>query len=242
MLGREQRLVEALVHLADTLVSEFDVFDLFYHLVESLPELVDVTGAGLVLADDQRELHVMAVTSEKVRALELLQIQSGEGPCIDAFASGEIVTASLNGSTASKRWPTLAGAARQEGFASIVAVPMRLRDDLLGSLNLFRSDHGDLVPEEITAARALADIASIAILQDRAAHDSAILVDQLQLALNSRVVIEQAKGVAAERLGLDVEEAFARLRRYARTQNLTLRQVASDLVSGALDPGDLVGD
>ena len=242
MLGREQRLVEALVHLADTLVSEFDVFDLFYHLVESLPELVDVTGAGLVLADDQRELHVMAVTSEKVRALELLQIQTAEGPCLDAFATGEIVTASLNGSAAAKRWPTFAGAARQEGFASIVAVPMRLRDDVLGALNLFRSDHGDLVPEEITAARALADIASIAILQDRAAHDSAILVHQLQLALNSRVVIEQAKGVAAERLGLDVEEAFARLRRYARTQNLTLRQVASDMVSGALDPGELVGD
>lgn len=242
MVAQEQRLVEALVHLADTLVNDFDIFDLFYHLVESLPELVDVAGAGLLLGDPQGELHLMAVTGEKVRTLELLQIQRSEGPCFDAFATGEIVVAPFDGSAATNRWPTIAAAARQEGFGSIVAVPMRLRDNLLGSLNLFRIDHGDLKPDEIAAARGLADIASIAILQDRAAHDSAILVEQLQHALNSRVVIEQAKGVAAERLGVGVEQGFAQLRNYARNHNLTLMSVANEVISGALDPRDLRGD
>ena len=239
---REQRLVETLVYLAGTLVQDFDVVDLFVHLVEVIPELVDVEDAGLLLADGDGALQVVAVTEEHIRALELLQGQTTDGPCFDAYESGEMVMSSLDDPTASERWPDFVRLARAEGYMSVVSLPMRWRDSVLGALNMFRVDEEDLDHEGLVAARALADIASIAILQDRAAQDTDTLVDQLQTALNSRVAIEQAKGVIAQQLGVDMQVAFARLRKYARDRNLTLRQVSGDVVSGTLDPQVLPGE
>ena len=240
MTSREQRLVETLILLADTLVGDFDVLDLFYILVDSVPDLIDVDEAGLLLADEEGDLRVLAVTSESVRTIELLQIHTSSGPCFDAFASGEIVMASFNQPAAMDRWPVFAGAALEAGFGSIVAIPMKLRDHALGALNLFRVSEDDLPDEELTAAKALTDMAAIAILQNRAAHDSDVLVNQLQQALNSRVIIEQAKGVIAQKMDVDMEKAFAHLRNYSRNHNVILRKVAEDIVSGALDPTQLL--
>ena len=240
MASREERLIETLINLADTLVGDFDVLDLFYVLVDSVPDLVDVDEAGLLLADEQGDLRVMAVTSESVRTIELLQIHTSSGPCFDAFASGEMVMASFNEPAAMDRWPVFAGAALEAGFGSIVAIPMKLRDHALGALNLFRVNENLLPDEELAAARALTDMAAIAILQNRAAHDSDVLVNQLQQALNSRVIIEQAKGVIAQKMDVDMEKAFAHLRNHSRNHNVILRRVAEDVVSGALDPTQLL--
>jgi transcriptional regulator with GAF, ATPase, and Fis domain len=240
MASREQRLIETLILLADTLVGDFDVLDLFYVLVDSVPDLVDVDEAGLLLADEEGDLRVMAVTSESVKTIELLQIHTSSGPCFDAFASGEMVMASFSEPAAMDRWPVFAGAALEAGFGSIVAIPMRLRDHALGALNLFRASEDYLPDEEVAAARALTDMATIAILQNRAAHDSDVLVNQLQQALNSRVIIEQAKGVIAQKMDVDMEKAFAHLRNYSQNHNVILRRVAEDVVSGVLDSTQLL--
>lgn len=236
MVSREQRLAETLVRLADTLVRDFDVVDLFHQLVESVPGLVAVEEAGLLLADGHGDLQVMAASSESVRIIELLQVHASRGPCFDAFETGEMVMSSFYDAAAVDRWPAFVESARAGGFGSILAVPMRVRGTVLGALNLFRVDREELAGEDVVAAKALADIATIAILQDRAAHDSTVLVDQLQHALNSRVIIEQAKGVLAEKMHVDMDESFALLREYARNHNLTLRKVAEDVASGTLDP------
>lgn len=242
MGSREQRLAETLVNLADTLVRDFDVFDLFYLLVESVPDLIDVQEAGLLLVNGRGDLQVMAVTSERVKTIESVQIRTSNGPCFDAFESGDIVVSSLTTPMAMDRWPRFVEAALDAGFGSIVSIPMRLRDRVLGALNLFRVRQDHLAHEEIVAAKALADMASIAILQDRAAHDSDVLVGQLQEALDSRVVIEQAKGVIAQRMGVSMEEAFAWLRSYARNHNVLLRNAADDVITGTLDPARLAND
>lgn len=232
----EQRLVETLVHLADTLVKDFEVIDLLYHLVEQAPELVDSDEAGLLLIDENGELQVVAVTTESVRLIELLQLHQREGPCWDAFESGAYVASTLSDQRALERWPSFVDSARNAGFEAVTALPMRLRERVLGGLNLFSKEAKVLESRDLMAAQALADVATIAILQHRAAEDSSLLVGQLQTALNSRVKIEQAKGVIAEKLSVGVDEAFVFLRRYARSSNSSLRQTAEEIVAGDLDP------
>lgn len=237
MTARETRLAEIFIGLADTLVTDFDVTDLFYHLVESCTEVVDVDHVGLVLADPLGTLHVVATTSEAAQGVELLQLKYEEGPCFDAYQGGErVLVESLRGPQARLRWPTFSQAALEAGIRSVAALPMRLRTKTLGALNLFRQQEGSLSSLELSTAQTLADIASIAILEDRAAHDAQLVIDQLQSALNSRVVIEQARGVIAQRSSLGMDEAFSAMRRYARDHNAQLRAVAEDIVARTLDP------
>jgi transcriptional regulator with GAF, ATPase, and Fis domain len=236
MASSEQRLIETLVFLADTLVKDFEILDLFYHLVDSAPDLVNADGAGLLLANENQELEIMAVTSETVGLIELFQVQQKEGPCYDAFEFGEPIFGSIKDEKADEKWPSFARSARAVGFGSVAAVPLRLRDQVLGALNLFAVQEELIADRDLRAAQALADIATIAILQHKAAQDSTLLVDQLQTALDSRVVIEQAKGIVAQALGVDMDEAFSRLRRYTRDRNEVLRGTAQAIVSGELDP------
>ncbi|HKZ20901.1 MAG TPA: GAF and ANTAR domain-containing protein, partial [Acidimicrobiia bacterium] len=237
MKTREQRLAEIFIGLADTLVTDFDVTDLFYHLVDACTEVVEADHAGLLLTDSSGTLQVVAATSETAQIVELLELKNLEGPCWDAFQSGNAVVAGvIDSPEARARWPVFSEAALDAGIRSAAAVPMRLRAETLGALNLFRSQEGDLSDLEVATARTLADIASIAILQDRAARDAQTVIDQLQGALDSRVVIEQARGVIAEHSGLAMDQAFSALRRYARDQNARLRVVAEDVVARQLDP------
>jgi len=237
---REMSLAETMVELADNLVDDFDVVDLLTLLANRCVDVLDVSTAGLILVVNGR-LRLMASSSEAMRVLEVLELQAEEGPCMDSYRSGRaVVNVDLATAEASARWPRFAPEARAAGFRSAHAVPMRLRGTVLGALNMFRTGVGDLASEDIVAAQALADIATIAILQNRAALQAQIVNEQLSRALTSRIVIEQAKGVLAERASLNMEEAFARLRSYARSNNLRLADVAQDVITGTLSTAELM--
>ncbi|MEV8436758.1 GAF and ANTAR domain-containing protein [Actinosynnema sp. NPDC051121] len=227
----EDRLLEAFVELADTLTEDFDVTDFLHVLVERCVELVGVDAVGLLLADQDGGLRLIATSDERVRLLELFQLQNDEGPCLEAFATGARV-GHPDLRTAGARWPRFAPAAARSGYVAVDAVPMRLRDDVIGALNLFRTRAGELSDTAARTARALVDVATIGLLQERSIRRQEVLTEQLRTALDSRVVIEQAKGFLAQRFGVDVDAAFGVLRRYARSHNLKLSAVATAVTSG----------
>lgn len=236
---REELLAETFVELADTLTDDFDVIDFMHLLVDRCVNLLDVDAAALLLADGQERLRLVATSNEQARLLELFQIQVAEGPCLDSFHAGTRV--SHPDLTANDtRWPRFAEAAGAAGFAAVDALPMRLRSDTIGTLNLFRHGAGELPEAARRTAQALVDVATIGLLQERSIRQQELLAEQLQAALTSRVIIEQAKGLVAERLGVDMEAAFAALRGYARGRNEKLRAVADAVIAGRTSTQDLL--
>jgi GAF domain-containing protein len=232
-MPREAILVRTLVELADTLVADFDVVELLTRLVDRCVQVLDVSAAGLMLAAPEGDLRVMASSSEAMRVLELFELQAAEGPCLDCYRTGEpVVNQDL--AAPDTRWPLFASEALDAGFHSTHALPMRLRGVVIGALNLFNKTTGDLPRADLDAAQALADVATIGILHHRLALEAQTLNTQLEHALNSRIVIEQAKGMVAERTGASLEEAFKTLRDHARSHNLRLADVAHDVVTGTL--------
>jgi GAF domain-containing protein len=237
MPASEALLSQTFVQLADTLVDEFDIIDLLMVLTDRCVELLDAAAAGILLADHEGALHVMASSSEQVRLLELFQLQNLEGPCLDCFSTGY---PAVNQDLAlSQQWPRFAPRALAAGFLAVHALPMRLRDNVIGALNVFLDDRIVATADDLLIAQALADAATIAILQDQAVREAQTVAAQLNGALTSRVAIEQAKGILAERAKVDMQEAFSRLRRYARDHNRELSVVAKELINGTL-PGDAV--
>jgi transcriptional regulator with GAF, ATPase, and Fis domain len=223
-------LSDTFVDLADTMVADFDVIDFLHLLTDRSIVLLSASAAGVMLADPRGELRVAASSTEAAGLLELFQLQNDEGPCLDCFRTGQPVTAAdLTGP--GQRWPRFAAAARQSGFQAVEALPMRLRDHVIGALNLFRAEPSPFRPAELRIGQALADVATIGLLHERNVRRSETVAEQLQAALNSRVVIEQAKGKLAERHGLDMDQAFSVLREYARSENQRLTDVARNLVS-----------
>jgi GAF domain-containing protein len=230
---RETLTASTIVTLIDTLVDEFDVIDVLTILASRSVELLGAAAAGILLADTSGELRVMAASSEQIALLELFQIQNEQGPCMDSYRTGEVVvTTDLR---AQSKWPLFAAESVAAGFPSVCAVPLRLRSVILGCLNLFMSEPLPLSDADIRLARSLADVASIAIVQDQAARDAATREGRLQHALNSRIAIEQAKGMLAEHLSVDMDGAFALLRAFARNHNRGLTEVAESLVAGTLE-------
>lgn len=227
----EVQLGDVFVEMADTLVDDFDVIDFLHVLTERCVQLLGVSAAGLLLTDAQDTLQVVAASSERTRLLELFQLQADEGPCVDCFRSGQPV--SVTDLPAAGRWPRFSAAAAEAGFAAVHAVPMRLRTQIIGALNLFDTAPGALDEDKLRIGQALADVATIGLLQQRAIRRGDILTEQLQTALNSRVLIEQAKGVLAERLGVDMDEAFTLLRNSARNHNRHLSALAQAIVDGS---------
>jgi GAF domain-containing protein len=236
--SREHRLGAVFVRLADTLVGSFDVVALFDDLVNSCVELLGVAASGLMLVDPAGRLRIMASSSERSRLLELLEIQNDDGPCLDCYRGGQPVFAA-NLATENRRWPAFSREAARVGFGSVYALPMRLRDETIGALNLFHREPGALTDAQLRLAQALADVATIGILQQRAVQRGADLADQLQTALNSRLIIEQAKGVLAEREQVDMAAAFELLRGHARRSGRKLSEIAIAVVSGELSSADL---
>src|SRR6201985_290543 len=212
---REQQLTETFVELADTLVADFDVVDFLHGLADRCVQLLGVDAAGLMLADQRGSLRVVASSTEQARLVALFQVQHDQGPCLECFQSGSPVYAA-DLASAAQRWPMLAPAVAGAGFAATQALPMRLRDDVIGAMNLFMRTPRRLDEAGLRVGRALADVATIGLLQERNLRHQEVLAEQLRGALNSRVTIEQAKGVLAERLGLDMEGAFNLLRGQAR--------------------------
>ncbi len=231
--SREREVTQAFVSLASHLANGYDVVDLLNDLTVDCARLLDIASAGLLLADGRGVLHVMAASSERTRQLEVFQLQRAEGPCRDCFLERAAVSVpELVAESA--RWPQFVPAALEAGFASVHALPMRFRDSVLGVLGLFGTTVGALRPEDLTLGQALADVASVALVQDTAATDRTAVNEQLQTALTSRVVLEQAKGVLAQRGELDMPQAFVVLRQFARDHNLRLTKVAQEIVSRAL--------
>lgn len=234
-------LSDTIAELVDTIVSDFDITEIFFRLVDAAVAVVDADEAGLLLTDRTGELGIAATTSASTHLVELLQVQAREGPCFDAYRTGEPVrTGPLDSDHARQTWPEFTPMALSAGFHSVVAVPMRWRDTTLGSLNLFRKGPGRADDREVTAARALADLTTIAVVQAHAVDGAHEVIDQLQNALDTRVSIEQAKGIVAERTKLGMDAAFERIRRHARSSNARLADVAAGIVSGDLDVDSLV--
>ncbi len=234
--GKDVRLAQTFVELADSLVEDFDVVDLMVLLTERCVELLDATAAGLLLADAQGTLHLLAATSEAIETVELFQIQSDEGPCRDCFHLG-LPVSTLNLEEENGRWPRFAPVAAAAGFRAAHAFPLRLRGQVLGAMNLFRTEPVALSDSDVATARALTDVATIAVIQSRSLDDAKVVVDQLQGALQTRIAIEQAKGILAQRLGERPDEAFDRLRRHARNNSTRLGDVAQQVVEGTLQLG-----
>jgi GAF domain-containing protein len=234
-MTREADVVRSLVEMADTLVDDYDVVDLLTGLTDRCVTLLGVSAAGVMLASPSGSLGLVASSSEAMRLLELFELQEQEGPCLDAFRSGGRV-GQEDLQAGSGRWPLFCAAAVRAGFQSAVALPLRLREVTLGALNLLSTTRSPIGEADIIVARAFADLAALSILQHRASTEAQRLNEQLSAALSSRIIIEQAKGVISERAGLDLAEAFARLRGYARNANLPLTEVARAAVNGTLDP------
>ncbi|MFF0818612.1 GAF and ANTAR domain-containing protein [Rhodococcus sp. NPDC003318] len=236
---REEQLLQALVEMTDTLVDDYDVADLLHLLVNYCVELVGASAAGLMLSDQRGSLQVLASSTEQTLLLELFQLQVDEGPCLDAYASGAMVTA-VDLAAEAPRWPTFSRVALEQGFRSVHALPLRLRKQTIGALNLFGTETGALGARELKVARALADAATIGILHERALRRAEVLTEQLQTALNNRVTIEQAKGILAQAGDLDMGAAFEVLRAHSRRTSIRLSSIAHDLVTGVVEPADLL--
>ena len=239
-MTREERIVATFVELADTMIDDFDVVEFLHRLVERSMELLDCAEVGLLLADAAGRLHVMASSSERSEALELLQSQNHEGPCFECYLRAQPVS-SEDLDADRGRWPNFAPAALERGITSVHAIPMRVRGETVGALNLFHSENGPLSERDVPLSQGMADIAAVALLQERAVRETRGIVVQLQAALNSRVLIEQAKGVLAERGHVSVDMAFAGMRAYSRTHNRRLSDVARDVVEGRLAGAELAG-
>jgi transcriptional regulator with GAF, ATPase, and Fis domain len=234
-----EQLADAFVELADTMVADFDVIDFLHMLTERSVQLLGASAAGVLLADPRGELRLVAASTEAARVLELFQLQNDQGPCLDCFRTGQPVAAP-DLTTVQQIWPQFATAAREAGFAAVQALPLRLRTQTVGALNLFQTTTGGLGQEDVRVGQALADVATIGLLQQRSTRHSETLNEQLQGALNSRVLIEQAKGKLAERAGLDMDQAFTTLRAYARNHNLRLSDLAQAFIDGTT-PADFPG-
>jgi GAF domain-containing protein len=234
--SREAGLLEAFAGLADTLVADYDVVEMLQVLVDTCRQVLDVTAVGLLLADpDSGALDLVASTSEESRIVETLQLGAEAGPCVECYGTGRPMLVPDIEATGD-RWPEFRTSAAEQGFRGVFAIPMRLRDQTIGALNLFRSATGELNERDLRAAQALADVATIGILHERSFRANDVLRDQLQGALSSRVAIEQAKGVLAHRHEIDMDEAFRMLRTYARSARMPLAAVARGVVERRIRP------
>ena len=238
---REARLNAAFVSMADTLTAHYDVVDLLHTLVSECTQIVGATAGGLMLADPQGQLQLVASTDESAELVELMQLAAGAGPCVDCFDQGTAVSVPDIGLSAA-RWPAFSAAALEQGFHGVHATPMRLRGEIIGTMNLFQSKNEALSIRDSAVVQALADVATIGVLQQRIATESHVVGEQLRRALDSRMQIEQAKGALSQVLGLTLDQSFSALRTYARNHNLNLHGVAAAVTDRSLTPAMLVAD
>lgn len=236
-MSTTERLIQrTFVELADTLVDDYDIISFLDTLAQRVADLLGVSACGLVLVDHHGTLNLVAASSEESRMLELVQLQSAEGPCLDCYRTGAPVH-SADLAAADDRWPRFAAAARAAGYQAVHALPMRMRDTVIGAMNLFSAGTQPLDADAVELGQALADVATIGIVHERTVRHYEVVTEQLQTALNSRILIEQAKGVLAERQHISVDQAFDYLRSHARATNHKLVDTAAEVVDGSIDIG-----
>ncbi len=235
---RETRISAAFVAVADTLVTDFDAVDLLHTLVRDCVEILDMKAGGLLLADAAGNLQLMTSTSEAAEFVEVMQLAADAGPCIDCFTRGEAVSVDDIADEES-RWPEFRRVALAQGMRSALATPMKLRGKVIGTMNLFGAEVGHVSERDAAVAQALADVATIGLLQERVIREGQLIEEQLHRALDSRVMIEQAKGVIASSLSMSMHDSFALLRKYARDRNLTIRAVAESVSGRELRADDI---
>jgi GAF domain-containing protein len=242
-LDREERLARTFVDLADSLAATFDVLDFLHLLTKRLVEVLDVSAASVVLIDPAKELQLVAASEERARLLEMIGLQHSDGPSLDAHRTGTAITVALGSDRPGwpTLWPTFTQEARRLGYGGVGAVPMSRYERRLGALNLFLAEDAPATDRDMATAQAMADVATIAILQQQTQREAQVLSQQLQHALDSRVTIEQAKGILAERTGLSIQQAFENLRHYARSHNRRIIDVAGDVIHARLDSTDVLG-
>jgi transcriptional regulator with GAF, ATPase, and Fis domain len=237
-MDRELRLARVFVELADTMVAEFDVIDFLHTLADRIVELLGADAAGLMVADQRGSLRLIASSAESARLLEVFELQNSEGPCLDCFRTGERLI-NLDDTVMQTRWPNFWAQTKQLGFRSAHALPMRLRDEVIGAVNLFSRTGTPLSEQDVAVGQAMADVATIGLLQERSVRQKDVLAEQLQTALTSRVLIEQAKGVLAERAQISIEDAFTTMRAQARRRGVTLTKIATDVISASPQAAEL---
>ena len=237
-MAREELIGKTFVELADTLVEDYDVIEFLHVLAERCVQLLGVTEAGVVLSDAHGRLRPLASSSQRMQLMELIEVQTDDGPCLDCCQDGRQVREDdLEGATG--RWPHFAPAALDAGFRSTYAVPMRLREERIGALNLFSDRVNGLTEEDQALGQAMADVATIGLLHERVLQERTVVTGQLQTALNSRIAVEQAKGMVAEQAGVDMGEAFELLRSYARSHNRRLGEVVAAVIKRELSADQL---
>lgn len=237
-MTREQLLATTFVELADTLVAEFDALDFLHTLAERSVQMLSADAAGLILSDHRGNLQVLASTTHQARVIELLALQNSEGPCLDCYHSGQPVV-NVGPEEAARRWPHFTASAAEVGYRSSHAVPMRLRDHIIGAVSLFCVEQTSLSENDVAIGQALADVATIGLVHERTIRQQEVLAEQLQTALNSRIIVEQAKGSLAERAGIEVDDAFAVMRDYSRRTRQPLSVVARSVINGSLAASEL---
>jgi GAF domain-containing protein len=235
-----QQLAKVFVEIADTLVDEFDLLDYMHMLTERVVELTGAAAAGMLLTNQRGRLEFIAGSDENIKLVELFQLQNEDGPCLEAFNTGEPVV-NVNLGEAAARWPRFAPRAAAAGFQSVHAFPMRLRGQVIGALNVFGDTAGsDFEDDDVQVMQALADAATIGLLQERTISRGEALTEQLQGALNSRIIIEQAKGAIAQAHNISVDDAFTAIRGYSRRTNRRLTEVAESIVADSLTRQQIV--
>ncbi|TNM36339.1 GAF and ANTAR domain-containing protein [Nocardioides albidus] len=237
-MASEQRLTQVFVELADTLIDEFDALDFLSTLTERTVELLAADAAGVILTAAHGVLHVVASTSDRAQVLELLELQNDEGPCLDCLATGRAVV-NVPSDRFRARWPRFSAAVEEVGFRSAHAIPLRLRNSVVGAMNLFCHADSPLSDGDLAVGQALADVATIGLLQERAVRQAGLIAEQLQTALDNRVLIEQAKGVLMASAGIDVDDAFQLMRAYSRRHRQAVKDVARRVVERRLTEADL---
>jgi GAF domain-containing protein len=237
--GRDTRLVRGFVKLADSLVGDFDVVEMLDRLVHSCVDLLDVEAAGILLLNQDRRLEVAASSDAAARYMEVFQLQCRSGPCVEVVRTGRPIVVT-DQAELHRRWPVFGKAVGQVGYRAVYALPMRVREETIGALNLFSTAPAGLDELDAEVAQAMAHAATIGIMQQRSITRATLLAEQLQLALNTRTAVEQAKGIVSEYAGVDVGTAFEAIRKFARSHQANLGSVAEQLVGRTLDPRSVI--
>jgi GAF domain-containing protein len=231
---REARVAKAFIRTTSALMTPYDIVELLSTLMATCTDIFGLEAGGILIADVVGDLELVASTSEEASIVETMVIGAGAGPCIDAYVRGEIVTVA-DIAVDAEEWPQFRSTALAQGFRSVHAVPMRIRGEVVGVMALLGTHAGRLPADDLEAAQSLADIATLGIIHERSFRQPHAITEQLHLALDTRILIEQAKGVLAQSGGLTMDAAFDALRQYARQNELTLREVADRVVNLRID-------